>query len=404
MINHCHGFYTSCMITFLRKRFIKNYEDINDPKVRIRHGIFVSIVGILLNTILVGLKLSAAFVLASNQGWIFSMALVGDAINNLGDLSSSLVSLIGFASSSKPADKEHPFGYQRMEEIASLIVAMIIVFAAATLLKQSITQLIDQSFATYNTYAYIVFICSIALKFVQTYLFYGFGKAIDSSVLKGVAMDSFLDIISSTVLLTGAIIAQYFSLPWLDGALGIAIGCFVFYSGAKMVVSSANVLLGQKADKEETAAITDCLLNVDGVLGVHDLIIHHYGASFSYIAVHIEVDATLSLLEAHEIAEMAEYKIQKAFHRDITIHVDPKRLDKEAVELEEEIKACLSSHYPSLSVHDFQIGHDKIHLDVLVPYGSKAKVTPEAIETLLKDEVSSLYHYQIIIDHPFDQE
>ena len=112
MINHRHGFYTTCMITFLRKRFIKNYEDINDPKVRIRHGIFVSIVGILLNTILVGLKLSAAFVLASNQGWIFSMALVGDAINNLGDLSSSLVSLIGFASSSKPADKEHPFGYR----------------------------------------------------------------------------------------------------------------------------------------------------------------------------------------------------------------------------------------------------------------------------------------------------
>ena len=391
------------MVNWLRRVFIKDYQKVEDGTVRLRHGIFASWMGIFLNVILIALKLAGAFSLAAKQNWVFSMALVGDAINNLGDLSSSLVSLIGFKSASKPADKEHPFGHERMEYIASLIVAMIIVFAAGVLLKQSITQLVEQSTVNYDVFAYIIFGSSILIKSFQSYLFFGFGKAIHSPVLKGVGVDSILDVISSTVLLLGAILSSFLSTPWLDGVLGIAIACFVAYSGVKMIIESANLLLGGRVDKKESQAIIQALLEVPGVLGVHDLLIHEYGASHDYIAAHIEVDANLSLLQAHMIADKAEEAVKNKFSRPIIIHVDPKQTDERTIGLQSKILKALQKLDKDVSIHDLQLQGNEVRFDILLPYSKRHDEEKDILE-MLKNEVSSELDYHFVIDRPFDQE
>lgn len=392
------------MVTWLRKIFIKDYQNVEDGAVRLRHGVFASLMGIVLNTILIALKMTAALLLAARQNWVFSMALVGDSINNLGDLSSSVVSLVGFKSASKPADKEHPFGHERMEYIASLIVSMIIIFAAVALLKQSITQLVEQSVVDYDIFAYIVFGSSILIKSFQSYLFFGFGKAINSPVLKGVGLDSILDVISSSVLLLGALLASLLKTPWLDGVLGIAIACFVAYSGIKMVIESSNLLLGGRISKKESQAIIQALLEVPGVLGVHDLLIHEYGASHDYIAAHIEVDETLSLLEAHKIADQAEDVIKEKFSRPIIIHVDPKSMNQDTLDLQRKIEKALQKLHKDVSIHDLQISGKQIDFDILLPYENKTSQSEDEILRILKEEVSSEYDYNFVVDHPFDQE
>ena len=404
MINHASRFYTAPMNLILRKLFIKNYADVDNMDVRIRHGILASIIGIVLNSILIGLKLSSAIILAASSNWVFSMALIGDTINNTGDIASSIVSLIGFFSSKKPADKEHPFGHQRMEYIASLIVSIIIIFAAITLLEQSITHLVSHDYVQYTLLAYIVFGCSIFLKCVQAYIFYGFSKAISSPVLKGVALDSMLDVTSSSIMLISALISSATSSFWLDAVLGIAISCFVCFSGVKMAKESIDFLLGRRIDKQRVDAIKQALLEVEGVLGVHDLIIHQYGANLEHISVHIEVDASLSLQKAHAIAEKAEAKIDETFHQPVVIHVDPKQLDEETLHAEEEISEILKSHYATISIHDFQKDGDIIHFDVLMPYSVHQEENKADFAQILEKEYSSSYHYQINIDHPFDQE
>ena len=391
------------MSLLLRKLFIKDYQNIQDPTVRIRHGIFVSVLGIIINIILIGLKLTSAILIAASENWVFSMALVGDSINNAGDIASSVVSLIGFRASSKPADKEHPFGYQRMEYIASLVVSMIIIFAAVTLLKESITHIIENDTVNYDVFAYIVFGISVTLKIFQSYMFFSFGKAINSTVLKGVGMDSLLDIISSTVLLASTILSSVFTVLWLDAVLGIGIACFVGFSGIRMAKESINLLVGGRIDKERSEAITKALLNVKGVLEVHDLIIHTYGASNEHISAHIEVDASLTLMQAHHIAEKAESAIKKEFHQPITLHVDPKQLDPKVLEKKEKIMEILRQNYADFTIHDFQIDKDVIYFDILIPYGNKT-VKEAEFEALLKEKYSPDYRYHITIDHPFDQE
>ena len=388
------------MITWLRKKFIRNYENINDPKVVYQHGVFGSIVGLFINIILIALKLTGAFLLAASQNWVFSMALLGDSINNIGDLASSLVTLISFHAAKKPADKEHPYGHERMEYIASLFVGIIILIAALLLLKESITYLVEQQTISYTLFAYIVFGVSILLKSFQAYLFYGLGKATSSLALKGVAIDSLLDATSSTAILVSALINIAFSFAYLDGILGILIALFVGYSSIKMIKESISCILGRAVRSEDEERIASCVLSIDGVRGVHDLLIHEYGRGNIFVSLHIEVDASLSLLEAHQIADEAEQKIEKEFHYKATIHVDPKSFDPKDIQLEQDIVSILQEAYHQATIHDFHVYGNDVHFDLLLPY-SKQQIKEEDILILLKKEIAEEYQYHIQIDHPY---
>lgn len=389
------------MITFLRRWLIKDYDQLQNPRIRLNHGIVASWIGVFLNVILIGLKTAAAILMAASQNWIFSMALLGDAINNAGDLLSSLVSLIGFSSAKKPADQEHPFGHQRMEYIAALIVGMIILFAAFTLGRQSIEQLVNQQTVSYDLFAYIVFASSILIKCLQAYIFYGFGKAIDSLTLKGVGMDSLLDVTSSTVILIAAIITYFVNVSWLDGALGIAVSLFIAFSAIKMMKEASSLLLGESIPKAQQKEMMEAIIAIPGVLGAHDLIIHEYGHDHGYASVHIEVDASLSLLESHAIADQAEETISKWFPYEIVVHVDPKRSDEEYKSLEEKILHALHTHIKHASIHDLQIDGYQISFDLLLPH-EDASPKEEDIQSWIKAEIGDHYSLRFQIDHPYD--
>lgn len=388
------------MITWLRKRFIRNYSDINDPKVVYQHGVFGSIIGLFINIILIALKLTGAFYLAASQNWVFSMALLGDSINNIGDLASSLVTLISFHAAKKPADKEHPYGHQRMEYIASLFVGIIILIAALLLLKESITYLVEQKSVSYTLFAYIVFGVSILLKSFQAYLFYGLSKATSSLALKGVAIDSLLDATSSTAILLSALVNIAFSFEYLDGILGILIALFVGYSSIKMIKESISCILGRAVRNEDEEQIASCVLSIAGVRGVHDLLIHEYGRGNIFVSLHVEVDSSLSLLEAHQIADEAEQQIENTFHYKATIHVDPKSSDPKDMALEQRITDILQEAYKQSTIHDFHVDGNSIHFDLLLPY-SKQQIKEDNVILLLKKRLKEDYQYHIQIDHPY---
>ena len=388
------------MITWLRKRFIRDYSNINDPKVVYQHGVFGSIIGLFINIILIALKLTGAFLLATSQNWVFSMALLGDSINNIGDLASSLVTLISFHAAKKPADKEHPYGHQRMEYIASLFVGIIIMIAALLLLKESITYLVEQQSVSYTLFAYIVFGVSILLKSFQAYLFYGLSKATSSLALKGVAIDSLLDATSSTAILLSALVNIAFSFEYLDGILGILIALFVGYSSIKMIKESISCILGRAVRNEDEEQIASCVLSIAGVRGVHDLLIHEYGRGNIFVSLHIEVDSSLSLLEAHQIADEAEQQIENTFHYKATIHVDPKSSDPKDVALEQRITDILQEAYKQSTIHDFHVDGNSIHFDLLLPY-SKQQIKEDDVILLLKKRLKEDYQYHIQIDHPY---
>src|SRR5574344_41541 len=179
------------MVTWLRKLFVKDYEKVDRERVRASHGKLAAWFGIITNFLIAGMKLAIAIILASQDNWVFPMALIADSVNNFSDMGTSLVTLVGFKMASKPADKEHPFGHERIEYIAGLIVAMIVVVLAVELFRDSLTKIIDQATTTYDLLAIIILGVSIVLKLFQSYVNRGLGKAINSLPLKATAVDSF---------------------------------------------------------------------------------------------------------------------------------------------------------------------------------------------------------------------
>src|SRR5574344_1843326 len=225
------------MVTFLRKLFIKNYENVNDEHVRMEHGRLAAWFGIISNLILVAMKLTVAFIIAGRLASISSsgatilsllpMALVGDAINNLSDMASSIVTLVGFKISSKPADKEHPFGHERIEYIAGLVVSSIVIILAVELFRDSLEKIIAGTRVTYDLTTIIILAASVLIKLLQAYFNYGMGKAINSEALKATALDSTTDSIATFSVMSSGILSLYVGWDFLDGYMGIVVALFV---------------------------------------------------------------------------------------------------------------------------------------------------------------------------------
>ena len=215
------------MITFLRRLFIKDYQNVNDENVRRAHGVFGAIFGIVTNILIAGLKVGAAIFLASKASWVFPVALIADAVNNISDIASSIVTLIGFKLADKPADKEHPFGHQRIEYIAGLFVAILILVAGYELLKESIESVIafhsSGTHSSYDLLACIILGVSILLKFFQSMVNRGLGKAINSPTLLAVSLDSLMDCLTTSSVLLSAILMLTLGWNFMDGYIGILV-------------------------------------------------------------------------------------------------------------------------------------------------------------------------------------
>lgn len=351
---------------------------------RIKYGITAGILGITSNVVLCAAKLIVGFI--GN-----SITIIADAVNNLSDALSSVITVFGFRISARPADKEHPFGHHRYEQISALIVAIIVLAIGVLLGKSSIEKIITPEETAVTTLTYIVLAVAIALKIGQMAMYLYFSKKISSDSLRAAAADSRNDILSTGAVLIAAIVTDVAGVN-IDAYMGLAVSLFIIISSILLIKDTISPLLGEPPTKEFVERVRKKILSYDGVLGIHDLMVHNYGAqSSTYISVHVEVDAGGNIMKAHDMID----NIERDFLKDglnLTVHMDPIETDnpevKENLERAREILASLGS---GLSLHDFRmvIGdtHTNILFDVAIPF--EAKITPAEIEKAFSDAYSS---------------
>ena len=276
----------------IEKIFIKNYEDTKNPKVRAQYGKLCGIVGIISNLILCAVKIISGFLIGS-------IAIMADGINNLADAGSSIITLIGFKLASMPADKDHPFGHQRYEYITGLIVSLIILVIGILLMKSSIDKLIIFEVETYpKNIAFVtmgILVFAILMKLYQSYFNRKNGKKINSTALIATSQDSLNDCISTSAVLLSTIINYFYANAFIDGIMGIIVSIFIIISGIKLIKETISPLIGEAPTKEFIDEISSKVLAYDGVLGIHDLVIHTYGPEKVFVTLHVEVDSDVHI-------------------------------------------------------------------------------------------------------------
>lgn len=357
-----------------RKAFIKNYENVTDPKVRNRYGVCAGIIGIVSNAILFVIKIVAGIIGGS-------ITIIADAINNLSDAGSSVVTLVGFKLSSTPPDKDHPFGHARYEYVTGLLVSMMVLFLGIALLKSSIEKVISPTPVEVSVFTYVVLSVSIVLKLVQMLVYTDFSKAISSNALKASAQDSRNDSLTTLAVLISTIIIDVCGdrinpKVSVDGIMGIAVSLFIIVSSVLLLKDAISPLLGEKPPKELVDKITAKILSYDGVIGVHDLVVHSYGANHCFVVAHVEVPSDVDIVKSHDIIDNIEHDMWNDMHVRLNIHMDPiDTKNRQLAHLKERVRMAVYALDPELSIHDFRMVNGDTHVnlvfDVVVPYDSK---------------------------------
>lgn len=390
------------MITLIRKIFIKDYQNVKDKKVREKHGTVASIGGILTNIVLFTIK----FVIGLIAG---SMAIISDAINNLTDLFSCVVSLLGFKIASKPADKDHPYGHERVEYVTGMIISFIIIAVGIVLGYTAITALINKDYGSeFSIASFIVLGVAILGKILLGLFYNGMGKAIDSVSLKASKQDSYNDAISTSAVLVASLIAYFVpSLSWLDPATSIAIALLIIYSGIGLIKETVSPLIGLTPDSKFVKDLLSDILNYDGVLGIHDLVCHSYGTSKVFITIHVEVDGYKNVMDLHDLIDNIEFEIGEKYGAELTIHMDPIDTKNPEIPLiKEAISKTIKSINEEINFHDLRLvagpTHTNVLFDIVLPLGHK--LNPDEIVKSLKREIKKLnkkYNVVIKIDNSY---
>ncbi len=372
---------------FIRKLFIKDYQDTQNPKVRFRYGLVAGIFGIISNALLCVFKLIVGVV--GN-----SITIIADAINNLSDAGSSVVTLVGFKLSATPPDKDHPFGHARYEYITSLLVSVTVLFIGILLLKSSIEKCITPEEVSVSVYTYVVLGVAIAMKLVQMLIYLDFSKAINSGALKASAADSRNDVLATVAVLISTIVIDVAGdkispKVSVDGIMGIAVSAFIIVSSILLIKEAMSPILGEKPPKELVDKITAKILSYDGVIGVHDLVVHSYGENHCFVVAHVEVPADVDITKSHDVIDNIEHDFWNEMHVRITIHMDPvDTKNRQLAVLKLRAQNAIANLDENLSLHDFRLVSGQTHtnmlFDVVIPYGSK--ITLDDVKDALKKE------------------
>lgn len=372
---------------FIRKLFIKDYQDTQNPKVRFRYGLVAGIFGIISNALLCVFKLIVGVV--GN-----SITIIADAINNLSDAGSSVVTLVGFKLSATPPDNDHPFGHARYEYITSLLVSVTVLFIGILLLKSSIEKCITPEEVSVSVYTYVVLGVAIAMKLVQMLIYFDFSKAINSGALKASAADSRNDVLATVAVLISTIVIDVAGdkispKVSVDGIMGIAVSAFIIVSSILLIKEAMSPILGEKPPKELVDKITAKILSYDGVIGVHDLVVHSYGENHCFVVAHVEVPADVDITKSHDVIDNIEHDFWNEMHVRITIHMDPvDTKNKQLAVLKLRAQNAIANLDENLSLHDFRLVSGQTHtnmlFDVVIPYGSK--ITLDDVKDALKKE------------------
>lgn len=346
------------MTEWLIKHFVKDYAHHDDPQVRTSYGQFAGIVGIVCNVILCAAKSTIGLIAGS-------ISIVADALNNLSDAASNIISLLGFKLASKPADPEHPYGHGRYEYLSGLAVAVIIVIIGVELIQTSLDKALNPAPTEFNAIIALVLILSILVKLWMATFNRTIGKRISSTTLEATAIDSRNDVISTAVVLLCALISSLTDIN-LDGWVGIAVGLFIVYSGMQLIRETINPLLGKAAEPEVVDHIQKKIMSYPGVLGTHDLMVHDYGPGRQFASAHVEMAAEVDPMESHDLIDNIEQDFKNEEGLIVTLHYDPIVTDDpEVKDLRNQISELVKSINPQLSIHDMRTVPGPTHTNVI---------------------------------------
>jgi len=356
------------MHELLLKTLIKNYEDVKNPQVREQYGKLSSIVGIIANVFLFAIKAAVGI-------WSHSVSITADAVNNLSDAGSSVISLISFKLSNKPPDKDHPFGHARIEYIASSVVGFIILLIGWELIKTSFDKILHPTPSEFSLIIILILVFSILSKLWLYRFNTNLGKRINSSVMQATAADSLADMMATTAVLASTIISPLIGFQ-LDGYMGIAVAIIIIISAIKILKDMLDTLLGKMPSSELIDMIVTYIRKYPGVIGIHDLVVHDYGPGRCFVSVHVEVDARVDVLDSHDLIDNIEQDFTRELGMPLVIHMDPIVIDDPFVsQMYQLTKQIVKKVDNTISMHDFRVvkgaTHSNLIFDVTVPFECK---------------------------------
>ena len=370
------------MVSLLTRIFIKDYKNVTDPAVRRGYGMLTGIMGIVLNLLLFAGKLFAGVITGA-------ISVTADAFNNLSDAGTSVISMLGIRLAGRPADKEHPFGHGRMEYVAGLAVAAVILIMGYELGKDSIIKIFNPEEVTFSVLSLIILIASVLVKFYICLYNRRIGKLVNSPAMKATAVDSLSDCVSTVAVIAGLVVYEFFSVN-IDGYVGILVALFIFKAGFEAAKESLTPLIGERPDSEYVKEIESTVMSYEGIIGIHDLIVHNYGVGSNIISLHAEVPSEMGFMEAHELIDEIEIALKTKYAAVATVHMDPVETTNETAQRYKElVKSFITEISPEISMHDFRmtdgIKNRNLIFDVVVPYSFK--MNDNAIKALICEKI-----------------
>lgn len=387
------------MITLLSSLLITDKDNTASQDVRKAYGVMCGAVGIFLNLCLFAGKFFAGFI--SN-----SIAITADALNNLSDAGSSFITLVGFQMAGQKPDIHHPFGHGRIEYISGFLVSIAIIFMGFELVKSSIGKIIHPETINSDPLVIGILIASICVKLYMTFYNTSVGRKIESAAMKATATDSLSDSLATLVVLISTLVCRFTSLN-IDGWCGVAVGAFILYAGYSAAKDTISPLLGQPPKKEFIEQVEALVTSYDGVLGIHDLIVHDYGPGRVMVSLHAEVDSKGNIMEIHDMIDNIEKELAKECHCEAVIHMDPILVNDPLTDsLHSRIESILKTLDPSVKLHDFRVvpgpTHTNIIFDVLLPF--EFKMSDEEVVHYLQKRIHDIddsYYGVIQVDKAY---
>jgi len=387
------------MTDILVKLFIKNSENIKDTEVREKYGFLGSVVGIIVNIILSAGKYTIGVI-------SHSVSITADAINNLADAASCIVTLVSFKMAGRKPDKDHPFGHGRIEYIAALAVGFLVELMGYELIKSSVDKIRNPQELVFSIPAVAVLLISISGK-VWLFLFNRkLGKRIQSPAMLAVSKDSLSDTIATFAALISLVCCLSTDIP-VDGYMGLVVSGFIIMSGFGILKESVGILLGAPPEKETVDLLVEYILSFDEIIGIHDLVIHSYGASRTFASIHAEIPSDGSLLKAHDTIDNIEQEIKERFGIELVIHMDPVETNNEKVnKLKNTTAGIVFEISEELSIHDFRVvdgpTHTNLVFDVVIPHGFE--MSNDRLIKLINEKINendSRYRCVITVDNSY---
>ena len=385
------------MKKLLLNLFVKNWKNGEDPVVRAKTGRLSGITGIICNLLLCGFKLAVGLLSGS-------VSITADAMNNLSDAVSSVVTYLGFKLAEKPADEEHPYGHARYEYLSGLAVAALILVIGVELARNSVEKILHPQPVALTALVFAVLAASVLVK-LWLCRFNGFlGRHIGSQTLLATAQDSRNDVITTTAVAAAGVVEML--TQWqIDGYAGLGVAAFIIYSGCNLAKQTISPLLGESASPQLRQKILRIVDDEPQVLGYHDLMVHDYGPGQRFASLHVEMDGREDPLLCHEIIDQLERKCMRKYQVRLVIHYDPVVTgDARLEELRGFVEKVLKEQDPGLNIHDFRMFQGQKHINLmfdvsLPPQWNDWKAhLRKTVEDALEAKAPGAYHAHITFD------